>query len=288
MPETQRPNPKPNERTRLPVPDRAAAAGAARGVTLGVMSAKGGDGGSCVAANLATALVAACDKPVLLIDLALPFGDVEMFLEMRKPQYDLADFCEDVERLDQELFDLMTLRMASGLHYIPSLRSLERFGLLLPERIEDLVRRASSFYGAVVLDLGSGVTPVGLDMMAVVQRLAVVMTPTVPSLRKASQILGIWERIGRKPEALSLVGNRMARKWDLTVRELESALQRPLAFELPNVPEAINAAVVAGMPLVQHAPRNPFAQQLMLWAASITGRVPNEPKESLWRKLIGR
>jgi len=258
-----------------------------QGLTLGLMSAKGGDGGSFIAANLATALAGRGER-VLILDLALPFGDVEMFLELRKPQYDLADFCEDVGRLDRELFDMMTLHMGSGLHYIPSLRALDRFGALLPQNIEDLVRRAASFYRFVLLDLGSGISPVGLDMMAVVDRLGVVVTPTVPSLRKAAQIIGIWERIGRDSEGVMLVGNRMARKWDLTVQELEAALQRPLSRALPNVPESVNQSVMAGLPLVQHASRSLMTQHMQSWADELAGRVEPRGKETLWQRLMNR
>jgi len=258
------------------------------GTTLGVMSAKGGDGGSFVAANLATALAMTGEGSVVLIDLALPFGDVEMFLELQKPQYDLADFCEDTGRLDRELFDMMCVRMSSGLHHVPSLRALDRFGAILPERIEALIRGAASVYRFVVLDLGSGISPVGLDLMRMVDQLAVVATPTVPSLRKTSQILGIWERIGREPVRLLAVGNRMARKWDLSAEEFEDALRQKLARQLPNVPEALNDAVMAGLPLVQHAPRSPMTQQLMAWAAELAGVTPKIPKESLWQRLTSR
>lgn len=261
---------------------------AAPGAIVGVMSAKGGDGGSFVAANLATALTRVTDAPVLLIDLALPFGDVEMFLELQKPEYDLADFCEDIGRLDRELFEMMTLQMSSGLHHIPSLRALDRFGAILPERIEELIRRAAALYRFVIIDLGSGISPVALDLMRAVDQLAVVATPTVPSLRKASQVLGIWERVGRETERLLVIGNRMARKWDLSAEEFEEALRQPLAWQLPNVPEVLNQAVMAGLPLVQHAPRSPMTVELLRWAAEIAGVVVSPPKESLWRKLMSR
>jgi pilus assembly protein CpaE len=261
---------------------------AAPGVVVGAMSAKGGDGGSFVAANLATVLTRVTDAPILLIDLALPFGDVEMFLELQKPEYDLADFCEDIGRLDRELFEMMTLQMSSGLHHIPSLRALDRFGAILPERIEELIRRAMTLYRFVILDLGSGISPVALDLMRIVDQLAVVATPTVPSLRKASQVLGIWERIGREPERLLLVGNRMARKWDLSAEEFEEALRQPLAWQLPNVPEVLNQAVMAGLPLVQHAPRSPMTLELTRWAAELAGVVVTPPKESLWQRLMNR
>ena len=278
----------PRARRAPPATQSRAREAAEPGVVVGVMSAKGGDGGSFVAANLATVLTRVTEAPILLIDLALPFGDVEMFLELQKPEYDLADFCEDIGRLDRELFEMMTLQMSSGLHHIPSLRALDRFGAILPERIEELIRRAMTLYRFVILDLGSGISPVALDLMRIVDQLAVVATPTVPSLRKASQVLGIWERIGREPERLLLVGNRMARKWDLSAEEFEEALRQPLAWQLPNVPEVLNQAVMAGLPLVQHAPRSPMTLELTRWAAELAGVVVTPPKESLWQRLMNR
>jgi pilus assembly protein CpaE len=116
----------------------------------------------------------------------------------------------------------------------------------------------------------------------------VVVTPTVPSLRKAAQIIGIWERIGRDSEGVMLVGNRMARKWDLTVQELEAALQRPLSRALPNVPESVNQSVMAGLPLVQHAPRSLMTQHMQSWADELAGRGEPRGKETLWQRLMNR
>jgi len=263
--------------------------GGTRGCQVtGCISAKGGDGGSFVAANLAAAMGARTSGGVLLIDLALPFGDVAMFLSTSRAEYDLADFCEDTGRLDRDLVELMAPEIAPGLRFIGSLRDFARLAAIDPQQLERLIRRLAAFFEHIILDLGSGLSPVAVNLMNLVDRLVVVATPAVPSLRRTSQIMRLWERLGRPAEGLEVVVNREARKWDLPTDTFEQTLGRGIDRHLPNQPETANEAQIAAVPVVRFAPRSALAAQFDAWATGLAG-VASAPREvSLWRRLMTR
>jgi len=254
----------------------------------GFISAKGGDGGSFVAANLSAALGARGGGRVLLTDLALPFGDIGMFLSTGRAEYDLAHFCEDTGRLDRELIELMAPEVSPGLRFIASLSDFERLSGITPQQLERLIRRLAAFFDHILLDLGSGLSPVAVNQMALVDRLVVVATPAVPSLRRTSQIVRLWERLGRPPEGLEVVVNREARKWDLPTQKFEDTLGRRIDRHLPNQPEIANEAQIAAIPVVDFAPRSALAEAFAAWAANIAGEVPAPRETSLWRRLTTR
>ncbi len=256
-------------------------------VVTGFVSAKGGDGGSFVAANLGTALGGALSGRVLLIDLALPFGDIGMFLPARKLEYDLADFCEDTTRLDAELIELMAPEMLPGLRFIPSLTDFDRLSAVSPQQLERLIRRLAAFFDHILVDLGSGISPVAVNLMNLIDRLVVVATPTVPSLRRTSQILRLWERMERNGDALKVVLNRQSRRWDLPADKFEKTLGRAVDYRLPNQPEVASDAVIAGMPVVRAEPRSELALSFEAWVGELTGK-PVAKEEPLWRRLMTR
>jgi pilus assembly protein CpaE len=58
---------------------------------MGVITVKDGDWGSCVTANLGYALAELSHARVLLMDLSLPFGDLDMYLTDQTDLKDLVD-----------------------------------------------------------------------------------------------------------------------------------------------------------------------------------------------------
>jgi len=58
---------------------RAKGAIISHGRVFGFVSSKGGDGSSCIAANLAVALSQESGIRVLAVDISLPFGDLDMY-----------------------------------------------------------------------------------------------------------------------------------------------------------------------------------------------------------------
>ncbi len=264
---------------------QGAQARAAAGRCIGLMPAKPGDGASCLAANLAAAVAALPGQRVLLVDLSLPFGDAELYLTGEPVTHDLAEVALEIERLDGALLDGLTQHLPGGLHFIGAPPHLESYLQLGPEPVLRLVRVALRHYDHVFLDLG--LDAIGLAALELLDRLVLVGSMSLPSIKGASQRVALWELLGLPAERLELVMRVIPGAGGLKRAEVEAAVGRPLARLLPHDAEAVAASLAGGRPAVEIEPRSHLSRALRQWAGELTGQgVLRAPKEkTLWHRL---
>lgn len=250
---------------------------------IAFMSAKGGDGGTCVAANIATALVRDPTQRVLIIDLSLPFGDIEMYLTNKPITHDLADFSEEVARLDSALVDSMVHKLSDNLHLIVSPPSFDKVIHVSPDHVVRLIDAISYDYDFVLIDVGAGVDPVSLSVLEKLDLLVVVGTLTVPSLRRTSQILRLWESLGYPVSKVAIAINRFSHKASIQISDFEKASGKKISRTLPNDTSAVQESLLKGIPSISLDPKSEFSQALFEWADELAGK-PAQSK-SLWHRL---
>ncbi len=78
-----------------------------------VTGSKGGVGTSTVALNIAVQLAMQTKSSTLLVDLARPFGQISLMLDL-EPRFTILDALERIERLDERVLASMTMRHKSG------------------------------------------------------------------------------------------------------------------------------------------------------------------------------
>lgn len=258
--------------------------GGERAEVLGLMSAKGGDGAGCLAANLAHALT--LDNPgarVLLIDMALPFGDVEMYLTSGKIEHDLGDLATESDRLDPALLDSLAHHLSDSLHLIPAPLVLDKVVKIMPSHIAKMIDVAALSYQHVLINLDASLDQLTLAALDKIDRLVLVTTLTMPSVRRASQIMNLWSSLGYSAANLSILVNRVDSKTALTPNELEKAIGAKIERLCPNEPAGVQESLLKGASTVQLAPRSAFSKSIISWARDIRG----EPEQgtSLWHRF---
>jgi len=82
-----------------------------------VTGSKGGVGTSTVALNIAVQLAMQTKRSTLLVDLARPFGQISLMLDL-EPRFTILDALERIERLDERLLAGMTMRHKSGVEVL--------------------------------------------------------------------------------------------------------------------------------------------------------------------------
>ena len=91
-----------------------------KGRLISVFSTKGGAGKSVVASNLAIVLSRQTDRPVVLVDADLQFGDVAVMMKLT-PQHTIVDAVAAIHRLDAQLLQSLLVRHEpSGLYVLPA------------------------------------------------------------------------------------------------------------------------------------------------------------------------
>ncbi len=262
---------------------RAKGVSISRGRVFGFVSSKGGDGSSCIAANLAYALSQEPDTRVLAVDVYLPFGDLDMYLTGDNYSHDLADISTQSERLDQMLLDSMVQHLSPTLDLIPSPNTFEKIILIEPERVSELIRIATNFYDYILVDIGTSLDQVGIWVLDHLDELFVVSTPSLPSLRRAGQLLKLWKEFEKPMSRIEIILNRADISASISSSEIEKVIGRPINMRFPSDYQAVQESLLIGQPFVQVAPKSKLSKNIIDWAAQITGS--SHPKLSLWQRL---
>ncbi|MGV0959952.1 MAG: AAA family ATPase [Limnohabitans sp.] len=250
---------------------------------VGFISAKGGDGSTSVAVNMAAALAKDAASKVLLIDLSLPFGDADVYLTSKPVEHDLADFCNEVSRLDDALLASMVTQITGNLHFMASPTSFEKIMAIDPAHVAQLLAFLATQYSFVLIDMGSSVAPVTLRLWEQLDQAVIVSSVSMPALRRLNQIRQLWENLGLSAAKLNFAMNRVSGKSDMELAQFERIYpQKPLR-KLPADVMGMKASVVQGMSLVDMQPRSDYARAVSAWAAEWLGQPLKE--KSLWQRL---
>ena len=257
-----------------------------QGRVFGFVSSKGGDGSSFIAANLAFALSQDSRKGtrVLAVDLSLPFGDLDMYLTGDNHPEDLADISSQSDRLDQSLLDSMVQHLSPKLDLIPSPTTFEKIVQIEPERVSKLIHIATAFYDYIVVDFGTTFDHVGIWVLEHLNEFCIVFTPSLPSLRRAGQLLKLWREFEKPITHVEIILNRADTSFHISNTEIEKVIGRPINHRFPSDTEAVQESLMIGQSFLQVAPKSKLSKTIVDWAAHLTGS-SRRKRPSLWKRL---
>jgi pilus assembly protein CpaE len=151
------------------------------------LGAKGGSGTTSVACGFATALVRESNKKVLLIDLALPLGNVALELGVTA-QFSTLDAVSNSERLDTNYFSKLPVRHRSGLYVLASSDNLAQVAVT-DEAIDKLLSVARQDFDFVVVDAGARLDMKATALFAASSTIYLVARDGLPELRNANRLI---------------------------------------------------------------------------------------------------
>ena len=247
------------------------------------MSAKGGDGATCVAANIAATISQDSKVRVIVLDLSLPFGDIEMFMTNEKRKYDLADFSNEIERLDGPLLDSMVEHLNENLHLIPSPISVDRIINIDPDCISRLIDIVSRYYNFILIDIGAGIDPISIQALGKVDEMIIVSTMNIPSFKRSTQVISYWNDLGFDMSKLHLVINRyLKNSADVKISDFEKIINKKIDQILPEDKNGVQQSLLKGIPLINLYPKSPFSKAIKDWSAIWLG---DKKKKTIWHRL---
>jgi pilus assembly protein CpaE len=234
------------------------------GRVFALVGAKGGIGATTVAVNLAEALARATGN-ALLIDLQAAAGDSAVLLGV-EPRFTVAEALENTHRLDEAFFKGLVVRTRSGLDLLaPSTRVIN--APVDPHKIRALIDFATRFYGSVVLDVPRGDLSL-IDSLEAASSIFVVVNHELPTIRAAHRLmLKLRQRYG---DRVGLLVNRSDREAEISLEDIEKAVNAPIKHVFPSDYRTALAAVNKGQPLAQSR-ESKLAQSFHEFAANLTG-----------------
>lgn len=253
---------------------------------IGLMSAKGGDGSTVLITNLATSLAQESETKVLLIDLSLPFGDADIYLSKEKIVADLSDFVREIDRLDKELIHNLVHHVSDRVDFIPSPSTFEKIFSLDAGNVSKLLDLLSANYSYILIDMG-GVEPISLGILSKLDRLLMVLSPELPSIRRASQIMQLFEMENFEfPfSKISVLLNKYEDRSDYNTKDFESVLGMKFNYLVPNDAQGIRGSILNATPLTASVVKGPFVTAIKKIARDILGVATEDEKGSIWNRL---
>jgi pilus assembly protein CpaE len=237
-----------------------------------VFSTKGGAGKTVVATNLAVLVARRSERPVVLIDGDLQFGDVAVMLKLT-PQHTIVDAVAAIHRLDAQLLQSLLIRHdPSGLLVLAAPVEPAFADQVSRDAMVQIVQTLRQFCGHVIIDTPAYFNEVVLGLLEESDDIVLVAGMDVPNIKNMKLGLQTLRLLNIPSSKLKLVLNRSNSKVKLDIGEVEKALQMKADCLVPSdivVPQAVNK----GVPAVLDAPKSGVARALEQLAESFSTTV---------------
>ena len=215
------------------------------------LGVKGGVGTTTMAVNFAAVLSQRKHSTVLL-DLDWTAADCASQLGVQ-PQYTLIEVGENLERMDQALFEGYVTRDPVGFFFVGPPDSLETQGYFSEPMFRDFSNFLVEKYEHIVIDAGRSVqNEVVFGALQVSSSIMLVMNQDFQSVRNAQRYLSYLMRLGFSQDQIRIVMNQYKKKTgphQASLDQIQQTLNQPVFFGVPGSP-AVAAAINRARPFV--------------------------------------
>jgi len=260
---------------RLTTAQRRSRSEGIRGKVFSVVNAKGGNGATTVAVNLALALQSAYGQTAL-VDLA-PLGHAALHMNL-KPAFTVADATRNLHRMDSSLLESFMTRHSGGLQLLA--------GTNIPAGVDpstaEFVRLFDmlvTHYRYVVVDSSSRFDAATRLIASLSENVLLVACSDVASLWSAARVQQYLGESGSR-ERVRLVLNRFRKVPGFSEADAEAAVGAKVLWRVPNQYFAISSAIDRGTPVMDQ--RNSEIARCFAGLAQELTRNDNDVKRAAW------
>ena len=233
------------------------------GLTI-VMNAKGGSGASLIASTVAHIMSAATGMRVALVDFDLQFGALSHYLDIT-PEHGLQEILTVVDELDETALDGYMEKHSSGLRVLGSNSESIMLADEVPgEQLMMLLDLLESGYEKVIVDLPRQINLMSSTVIERASKLVLVVQQNIANLRDACRLLSILRNeFGMPDDKILVVVNRYEPKSQITLKDIENALQIKPDMTIPNDFKHVTESLDSGVPLYEFARKTAITKSCM-------------------------
>jgi len=232
------------------------------GQTIAVFSPKGGAGTTTVATSLAVAIRQEAGLRVTLVDGALPFGDVGVFLDLPLT-HSIMDLQVPLDTLDAELAETGLLtHERSGVRVLLAPARPEMADMVTGELLRRVLGALRERAEYVVVDTWSALDERVLTVLEAADKIVLVVTLDLSAIKSARVFLEVADLLQFPPEKILVVATRANAPAGLTTSDVEAVLGRSLDICIPHDSATALRAINEGNPVALSGRGTPMAAAL--------------------------
>jgi len=251
------------------------------GKLLAFIGAKGGVGVTTLACNFALALAQQPDQSTLLIDLAVPLGDVALTLGVQS-EFSTFNALQAADRLDSSFLSKLLVKHPSGLavlsgpsKFVPRQSTNQATARLLAV--------ARQTFDHVVVDAGSRLDPTEISLLNDASVIYLITQVGVAELRNSNRLIS--QSLTGTSAKIEIVLNRHSPRSTAVPEDyIAKVLTKPPQWKIPNDYASIQRLQIDGIPLIPGD--SPISQAIQEMASSVTGQ-PAPKKKRKGFSLFG-
>ncbi|MFZ7092958.1 AAA family ATPase [Primorskyibacter sp. 2E233] len=245
------------------------------GILIAVQAIAGGCGASTLATNLAYELVTAPKERaprVCLIDLGLQFGSVATYLDLPRRE-SVLELLSDIDSMDGESFGQALVSFENKLQVFTSPADILPLDILGPPDVKKLLDVAREHFDYVIVDMPGTLVNWTETVLTEAQ---VYFAMVELDMRSAQNTLRLKRALMAEDlpfDKLRFILNRAPKFTDLQgkarVKRMADSLGIALDVQFPDGGKVVMQACDHGLPLANHAAKNPLRKEISKLAGSL-------------------
>jgi pilus assembly protein CpaE len=241
------------EQSRRAAVERGQTAGRV-GTIVAVVGVKGGIGKSTVSTNTAIALAEQSKQQIALADLDLQFGDDAVMLDI-VPSRTIEDAAAELNWSNPQLIQSYLTDHGSRIKLLAAPSTPVGAETISEDQVGHVLETLAATHDYVVVDTSAQIDSISMRAMDLATIVLLVVIPEVPSVRRTKAALTLMQEWGYSRDKVKVVVNRVRRKSEVSIDEIEKVLQYPVYAQIPEDAKTVKGISI-GAPVVMSAPKS--------------------------------
>jgi pilus assembly protein CpaE len=251
----------------------------ATGDIIAFTPAKPGAGATTLAVSVAAALPRVSGHRTLLADFDLSLGMTSFLLKL-DGQSNVSDMLEQSQWLDEDLWWRL-VQQCGPLDVLGS-SPTEFKRSWDPSDFLAVLRFAQGLYPFTCVDLPGNMDAYEIEILRQARQVFLVCAPDIGCLHVARRKSELMARLGLL-DNVSLVLNRNEKRNSLSMQDIETVVQLPVRYTLPNDERTVSQSAARGLAI---GPETPLGEQLEALARHLTKPGAAAPPVSKARRFV--
>jgi pilus assembly protein CpaE len=258
-----------------------------RAKVISVFSNKGGVGTTTIAVNLAATLAKFYQRRVILWDLDLYHGIVAVATNVVQRRH-LTDLLNEIQYIDEELFESYLERHESGLAVLPAPFTPEFGDFVSGEHVNRIIATARDRWDYIIIDNPSFFNEPTIAALRQSDMILLIGSLDLGTIKNIKACLMVMEKLNLSRARIKLILNRVGREFGIYPKDIETTLKMPVYATIPSDAKSVLTGLNQGVPAAISAPDSDFGRSIHSLAKIISGGKETEQVVVEKKKALSR